>query len=142
MLQGGCYLLATLFAFKNHKICMIFGQLITGLSISIKSERMSSNQYHNNMKEKGSDVNEQKSTIVPVRQEGSTLLKRQSGLYTISELMSMFGVCRRTISNWQSSGRLSYIKIGGLLYVSQTQLEEFLQDNVVVGYKRFGRMDS
>ncbi len=88
------------------------------------------------------DEKEQKLATTSVRQDASELLRRQKDLYTISELMSMFGVCRRTISNWQASGRLSYIKIGGLLYVSQKQLEEFLQDNVVVGYKRFGRTGS
>jgi hypothetical protein len=86
-----------------------------------------------------SDENDQKSAIEPVRQEGSTLLKEQIGLYTISDLMSLFHVCRRTISNWQSSGKLNYVKIGNLLYVSKQQLEEFLEDNTVVGYKRYGR---
>lgn len=91
------------------------------------------------MNNRSLDVKELKSAIVPVRQEGSTLLKGQSDLYTISELMALFGVCRRTISNWQASGRMSYIKIGNLLYVSQKQLEEFLQENTVVRYQRFGR---
>ena len=91
------------------------------------------------MKTKVNYEEELKSAIKPVRQAGSKLPERQIGLYTISDLMALFGVCRRTISNWQSSGRLSYVKIGGLLYVTQQQLEEFLQDNTVVGYKRYGR---
>jgi hypothetical protein len=82
---------------------------------------------------------EQRSAIEPVRQEDSKLPERQVGILTISDLMSLFGVCRRTISNWQASGKLSYVKIGSLLYVTQQQLEELLHDNTVVGYKRFGR---
>ncbi len=80
--------------------------------------------------------------IGTVRQEDSKLLKEQIGLYTIKDLMSIFGVCRRTISNWQSSGKLSYVKIGNLLYVSKQQFEEFVQDNTVVGFRRFGRARS
>jgi hypothetical protein len=83
---------------------------------------------------------EVKSAIEPVRQAGSELPKRQTGLYTIRDLMSLFGVCRRTISNWQASGRLSYVKIGNLLYVTQKQLEEFLTDHEVTAYKRYGRV--
>lgn len=77
--------------------------------------------------------------IGTVRQEDSKLLKEQIGLYTIKDLMSLFGVCRRTISNWQGSGKLSYVKIGNLLYVSQIQLNDFLQRHEVVGYKSYGR---
>lgn len=94
------------------------------------------------METKNDYVEERKSATVLVRQEGSALPKEQIGLYTISDLMTLFGVCRRTISNWQTSGRLSYIKIGSLLYVTQKQLDEFLHDNTVVGYKRYGRATS
>jgi hypothetical protein len=93
-------------------------------------------------KETSKNEEEQRSAINPVRQDNSKLLDRQIGVYTIGDLMSLFNVCRRTISNWQSSGRLSYVKIGSLLYVTQQQLDEFLQDNTVVGYKRFGRATS
>jgi hypothetical protein len=91
------------------------------------------------MKTKINYEEEVKTAIEPVRQAGSELPERQMGLYTIKDVMSVFGVCRRTISNWQSSGKLSYVKIGNLLYVTQGQLEEFLQDNTVASYKRFGR---
>ena len=84
-------------------------------------------------------VKENDAAIISVRQECSKLPKEQIGLYTIKDLMSIFGVCRRTISNWQSSGRLSYVKIGNLLYVSRQQLEDFLQYNTVEGFKRYGR---
>jgi len=67
-------------------------------------------------------VEERKSATVPVRQIRSALLKEQIGLYTISDLMTLFGVCWRTISNWQNSGKLSCVKIGSLLYVSKQQL--------------------
>jgi hypothetical protein len=92
------------------------------------------------MKAKPDYVGEVTSAIVPVRQEDSALPKEQIGLYTISDLMTLFGVCRRTVSNWQSSGMLSYVKIGHLLFVSQEQLEEFLKDHEVTAYKRFGRV--
>lgn len=82
---------------------------------------------------------EVKSAIAPVRQDASELPGRQAGLYTIRDLMSLFRVSRRTISNWQSSGKLSYVKIGNLLYVSQKQLNDFLQEHEVVGYKCYGR---
>jgi hypothetical protein len=91
------------------------------------------------METKNDYVEERKSATVLVRQEGSELRKEQIVLYSISDIMALFQVCRRTISNWQNSGKLSFIKIGSLLYVTQQQLEEFLQDNTVVGYKRYGR---
>jgi len=67
------------------------------------------------------------------------LKKNQFELYSIKDIMSLFSVTRRTVSNWQVSGRLSYIKIGSLLYVTAEQLSTFLNDNTIVGYKTFGR---
>jgi len=83
---------------------------------------------------------EVKTAINPVRQDDSALLKEQIVMYTAEDLMSMFGVCRRTISNWQSSGSLSHFKKGKLVRVTKQQLEEFLQDNTVTGFKMYGRI--
>jgi excisionase family DNA binding protein len=61
--------------------------------------------------------------------------KNRSVIYTLKDMANMFHVSVRTIYNWIDDGRFSYVKVGSKTFVTQTQLDEFLQANEVKPFK-------
>ena len=44
-------------------------------------------------------------------------------MYTLKEVMSIFKVTRQTIYNWIAEGKIKVVKIGGIVRVSEEEVE-------------------
>ena len=61
----------------------------------------------------------------------STKGKADLRVYSLDQLSKLFGVTKRTIYNWKDEGRLPLTIIGSKSYMTEEQLQEFLQKNEV-----------
>ena len=50
-------------------------------------------------------------------------------LYRVEDLIEILQVSRRTISTWTKEGRLSHTKLGNKIWVSEPQLNAFLENH-------------
>jgi hypothetical protein len=48
-------------------------------------------------------------------------------IYDISDLLRIFPVCKRTIASWMSEGILPHSKVGKKIFITQKDLDEFLE---------------
>lgn len=48
-------------------------------------------------------------------------------MYTLNEVAKIFHVTRQTIYNWISAGRIKVVKIGGVVRVSEEEVERVKQ---------------
>lgn len=53
-------------------------------------------------------------------------VKESEKVYDLSDLEKMFRVSRRTLFTWKSKGVLTFGQIGKKLYVTQQELEKFI----------------
>jgi len=51
--------------------------------------------------------------------------------YDLNDLEKIFHVSRRTIFKWKSEGKLIFSQIGKKLYVTQAELDNFLNKNKI-----------
>lgn len=56
-------------------------------------------------------------------------------IYSFNDLVKLFGVTKRTIYNWKEEGRLSLTIIGSKTFMTEAQLQEFLEKNEVKSLK-------
>ena len=54
--------------------------------------------------------------------------KEENKVYSITDLMEMFNVSRRTLFTWKSKGILTFGQIGQKLYVTQQELDRFINN--------------
>ena len=50
-------------------------------------------------------------------------------LYDMADIARILNVSRRTIATWTKEGKLEYIKVGNKLWVTEKQLNGFLEHN-------------
>ena len=55
-------------------------------------------------------------------------VKESEKVYALSDLEEMFHVSRRTLFTWKSKGILTFGKIGKKLYVTQQELDRFINN--------------
>lgn len=76
------------------------------------------------------EISEIKRILLSISQEVS---KPQGGapasIYDLADLQKVLHVSRRTLATWMSEGILEYSKIGNEIYVTQKDLDEFLDKN-------------
>jgi len=53
----------------------------------------------------------------------------KSQVYDLNDLEEMLHVSRRTLFKWKSEGKLNFTQIGKKLYVTDSDLREFLVSN-------------
>lgn len=61
-------------------------------------------------------------------------------VYTLQDMSEIFHVTLRTIYNWMDDNRFSFVKIGSKTYVTEKQLQEFLDNHQVESYNVERRM--
>ena len=59
---------------------------------------------------------------------GSKEVKESEKLYGLSDLEKIFHVSRRTLFTWKRQGKLTFGQIGKKLYVSQEELNKFINN--------------
>lgn len=59
----------------------------------------------------------------------------QKKLYDVNDLADMLKVSRRTIFTWKMQGTLPCTQVGGKIWVSDAQLNEFLESNSNASFK-------
>ena len=52
-------------------------------------------------------------------------------LYTVNEVAEYFRVSPRTVRDWIATRRISFMKIGGSIRVSQSVIDTMLRDSAV-----------
>ena len=55
-------------------------------------------------------------------------VKESEKLYALSDLEKIFRVSRRTLFTWKSKGVLTFGQVGKKLYVSQQELDKFINN--------------
>ena len=55
-------------------------------------------------------------------------VKESEKVYDLSDLEKIFRVSRRTLFTWKSKGKLTFGQIGKKLYVTQSELERFINN--------------
>lgn len=55
------------------------------------------------------------------------MAKKEINVYSLSEVIEILGVTRRTLYNWIKDGKIKAIKAGQQWRITQEALEEFLQ---------------
>lgn len=55
-------------------------------------------------------------------------------VYTLKDMAEIFHVTSRTIYNWMGDNRFSFVKIGSKTYVTERQLQDFLNNHLVESY--------
>jgi excisionase family DNA binding protein len=56
--------------------------------------------------------------------------KRSDRVYTLSELLDILQVTRRTLLNYIRRGKLKAFKVGNTWRVTQKQLDDFIESNM------------
>lgn len=56
--------------------------------------------------------------------------KRNDRVYTLSELLDILQVTRRTLLNYIRRGKLKAFKVGNTWRVTQKQLDDFIESNM------------
>ena len=59
---------------------------------------------------------------------GSKEVKESEKVYDLSDLEKMFRVSRRTLFTWKSKGILTFGQVGKKLYVTQQELNRFINN--------------
>lgn len=80
-------------------------------------------------------IKEGQELILQLLNQATVAKKEALKVYTLDELADVFSVTKRTIYNWKEEGRLAFVCIGSKTYVTQAQLDEFLQANEVKPFK-------
>ena len=65
-------------------------------------------------------------------------VKESEKVYALSDLEKIFRVSRRTLFTWKQKGKLTFGQIGKKLYVTQQELEKFI-NNLNKGGLKNGR---
>jgi len=60
--------------------------------------------------------------------KASSELRESEKVYDLSDLEKIFRVSRRTLFTWKSKGKLTFGQIGKKLYVTQSELERFINN--------------
>ena len=60
--------------------------------------------------------------------KASKEVKESDKVYDLSDLEKIFRVSRRTLFIWKSKGKLTFGQIGKKLYVTQEELEKFINN--------------
>jgi excisionase family DNA binding protein len=60
----------------------------------------------------------------------NTVAKKSEPIYTISELIDVLQVTRRTLLNYIKAKRIKAFKIGNEWRITQTHLDEFIEKNM------------
>lgn len=55
------------------------------------------------------------------------MAKKEINVYSLSEVIEILGVTRRTLYNWIKDGKIKAIKAGQQWRITQEALEDFLQ---------------
>lgn len=55
------------------------------------------------------------------------MAKKEINVYSLSEVIEILGVTRRTLYNWIKDGKIKAIKAGQQWRITEEALEEFLQ---------------
>ncbi|AHW62327.1 Helix-turn-helix domain-containing protein [Draconibacterium orientale] len=58
-------------------------------------------------------------------------VKKELKVYSLGELATFFGVTKRTIYNWKDEGRLPLTIVSSKTYMTEDQLQSFLETNEV-----------
>ena len=70
--------------------------------------------------------------------DNQKLSPKQTIVYSIDDLAKLFSVTKRTIYNWKDEGRFDYVVIGSKTYVTEDQLNKFLNNHAVASCRRGG----
>ena len=77
------------------------------------------------------EIDKKQDAILNLLQElhNSGVVGNKDKVYDFNDLEKLLHVSRRTIFKWKSEGRLNVSKIGKKLYVTESELNRFLESN-------------